>query len=110
MAAKTLPYTVRTGTGDQFDIKFPLHPDTREVVRVSQLVSIILEAIDRDIGSMGETGNGDVLQAAAMALAIRARMIHAPLETVQHLTRELVDTALSAVADSERITPRIGHA
>lgn len=110
MAAKSLPYSVKTGTGDQFDIEFPLHPDTQEVVRVTQLLSAILATIDNDIASMGETSNGDVLQAAAMALAIRARMIHAPHETVEGLTRELVETALNAVAESERITPRIGHA
>lgn len=110
MAAKTLPYQVRTGTGDQFEFEFPLHPDTREVVRVSQLLTVILAAIDRDIAAMGETSNGDVLQAAAMALAIRARMIHAPHETVEGLTRGLLRNALNAVADSERVTPRIGHA
>jgi len=110
MATKTLPYSVKTGTGDRFDIDFPLHPDTREVVRVSQLLTVILEAVDRDIASMGETSNGDVLQAAAMALAVRARMIHAPSETVDGLTRGLVSLALKAVADAERLTPRIGHA
>ncbi|MCB1671377.1 MAG: hypothetical protein R3F41_12260 [Gammaproteobacteria bacterium] len=110
MAAKTLPYHVRTGTGDRFELEFPLHPDTREVVRISQLLSAILAAIDHDIATMGETSNGDVLQAVSMALAIRARMIHAPFETAAGLSQQLVDQALEAVARSERLTPRIGHA
>ena len=107
---KTFPYRATTGTGDQFDINFILHPDTHNVVRVSQLITVILEAINRDVANMGETSNGDVLQALAMALAIRARMIHAPHETVEGLTRGLVKNALNAVADAERQTPPIGHA
>jgi hypothetical protein len=107
---KTLPYRATTGTGDQFDIEFILHPDTHNVVRVNQLITVVLEAINRDVTSMGETSNGDVLQALAMALAIRARMIHAPHETVEGLTRGLVKNALDAVADAERQSPRIGHA
>jgi len=107
---KTFPYRATTGTGDQFDIDFILHQDTRSVVRVSQLITVVLEAINRDVSNMGETSNGDVLQALSMALAIRARMIHAPHETVEGLTRGLVKNALDAIADAERQTPRIGHA
>ena len=107
---KTLPYRATTGTGDQFDIDFILHPETDNVVRVSQLISVVLDAVNHDVANMGETSNGDVLQALAMALAIRARMIHAPHETVESLTRGLVRNALNAVADADRQTPRIGHA
>ena len=107
---KTLPYRATTGTGDQFDIDFILHPDTHSGVRVSQLITVVLDAINRDVTHMGESSNGDVLQALAMALAIRARMIHAPHESVERLTRGLVRNALNAVADANRQTPRIGHA
>ncbi len=107
---KSLPYRATTGTGDQFDIEFMLHPDTDSVVRVNQIITLVLEAINRDVTSMGETSNGDVLQALAMALAIRARMIHAPHEAVADLTRNLVQSALDAVADAERKSPLIGHA
>ena len=46
---KTLPYRVETGTGDIFDIEFPLHENTGDPVRVSQLVSQLLTTLDRDL-------------------------------------------------------------
>jgi hypothetical protein len=107
---KTLPFRAATSSGDVFNIDFPLHSETGDAVRVGQLISAILEAIDRDIAVVGETSNGDVLQAAAMALAVRARMIHAPRRTTERLTAELVAAALQAVAAAQRETPQTGHA
>jgi len=66
---KILPYTVTTRTGDVFDIEFPLHNDTVDAVRVGQLVSSLLQAIERNFDVVGEMSNGDVLQALAVANA-----------------------------------------
>ena len=107
---KHLPYTVNTATGDRFDVEFPLHPDTGSAVRVSQLVSVLLETVERDLSVAGETSNGDVLQAMAMALAVRARIIHAPPAASGALARELVDSSLGAMTRSERQRPPTGHA
>lgn len=107
---KKLPYRARTTTGDSFDIEFPLHGETRDAVRVGQLISAVLEAIDRDIALAGETSNGDVLQAVAMAMAIRARMIHAPDGVTDKLSAQLLRSALDAVAAASRQTPQVGHA
>lgn len=107
---KRLPYRARTTTGDTFNIDFPLHRETGSAVRVSQLLSAVLDAVDRDIALAGETSNGDVLQAIAMALAIRARIIHAPLGSLDSLSTELLQAAQAAVAASKRHTPQIGHA
>ena len=107
---KHLPYTVNTATGDRFDVEFPLHPDTGSAVRVSQLVSVLLETVERDLAVAGETSNGDVLQAMAMALAVRARIIHAPPAASGALARELVDSSLGAMTRSEWQRPRTGHA
>jgi len=107
---KKLPYRVRTAAGDTFDVVFPLHDETGDAVRVDQLVTALLDAIDRDIAVAGETSNGDVLQAAAMALAIRARMIHAPREVTERLTAQLVASALKVVSATERESPPLGHA
>ena len=104
-----LPYSVNTATGDRFDVEFPLHPDTGSAVRVSQLVSVLLETVERDLAVAGETSNGDVLQAMAMALAVRARIIHAPPSASGALARELVDASLSAMTQSERQSPPTGH-
>ena len=105
-----MPYRARTETGDTFDIEFPLHEDTVNAVRVAQLVTALLEAVDRDIGIAGETSNGDVLQAAAMTMAIRARMIHAPHETIARLSTDLLETALDAIAAATHRSPQVGHA
>ena len=107
---KKLPYRARTTSGDVFDIEFPLHNETGDAVRVGQLVSKVLDALDKDIALAGETSNGDVLQAMAMVLAIRARMIHAPRTLTESLSIDLVRTALDAVASSVHQDPKIGHA
>ncbi len=107
---KQLPYRARTSMGDVFDIEFPLHAETVDAVRVGQVLSAVLEAIDKDVALGGETSNGDVLQAVAMALAIRAGMVHAPEEITRHLSTTLLASALDAVADSTRSRPQAGHA
>ena len=107
---KKLPYRVETGTGDIFDIEFPLHEETGDPVRVSQLVSQLLTTLDRDLALFNGTSNGDVLQAVSMVLAIRARMVHAYGDTTSHLASQLLSTALGAVADAPRQVPQTGHA
>ncbi len=107
---KKLPFRAKTASGDVFDIEFPLHRETGDSVRVGQLVATVLAAIDRDIALVGETSNGDVLQAVAMALAVRARMIHAPSPATEALSFALLRTALAAAAEASRESPQIGHA
>ena len=107
---KKLPYRARTASGDNFDIDFPLHAETRDAVRVGQLLSTVLEAVDKDITLAGDTSNGDVLQAVAMAMAIRARMIASPQAAVEHLSMQLLRTALSAAEEGVHHKPQVGHA
>lgn len=107
---RPLPYRVETATGDTLDIIFPLHSDTASPVRVNQLLTVILDAIDQDIKVCGETGNGDVLQAVAMALAVRARMIHAPTNVTSELSSQLLGKALNAASTADRVEPESGNA
>jgi hypothetical protein len=107
---KTLPYRVNTATGDTYDIDFPLHPETVSPMRVNQLLSSVLDRLDREIRVLGETANGDVLQALAMALAVRAGMIHAPKGITDRLAQELVQTALGAVGQPRQTGHPAGHA
>lgn len=106
---KILPYQATTATGDRFDIEFPLHADTGNAVRVSQLISDILGSIDRSLAIGDSTSNGDVLQAVAMAMSIRARMIHAAPATSARLALELLTTALDAAGNAPRNIPATGH-
>ncbi len=99
--ATHLPYQATTATGERFDISFPLHPDTGSPVRVSQMISAILEVLDHEV-KLEATSNGDVLQALAMAMAIRASMVEAPKRLTDQMTAELVGASLRAMDDAER--------
>lgn len=105
-----LPFRAQTATGDAFDFSFPLHPETGDAVRVSQMLSLLLEAIQRDLEIVGPASNGDVLQALAMALSVRARMVHAPNAETARLAESLLATALSAAAETDRMGPAAGRA
>lgn len=107
---RPLPYRVETATGDVLDIDFPLHDATSSPVRINQMLTAVLDALDRDIKVCGETANGDVLQAMAMALAVRARMIHAPVEITRNLANELLQMAAAAASDAVRKSPEGGNA
>lgn len=109
---KRLPYHATTGTGDVFDIEFPLDPGTGDAVRIHQLLSDLLLSIDRAVSLPGAEpmSNGDVLQAMAMALAVRTRMIHAPAETRGRLAVQLLARALDAAEAAPRQAPTSGHA
>lgn len=107
---KILPYRVSTATGDVLEIDFPLHPETTDAVRVGQLISAFLTALEQDRNLAGEVSNGDVLQALAMTLAIRTGMIHDTSDVSANASRRLLEVALSAVALAERSGPAAGHA
>ncbi|TAD87141.1 MAG: hypothetical protein EAZ99_18575 [Alphaproteobacteria bacterium] len=105
-----MPYRATTATGDVLDFRFPLHPETGSPMRVNQLVSQLLATLDRELKLLGEVGNGDVLQAVAMTLAVRAAMIHAPREQTAQLAFELARRALEAGVEAERSSPVSGRA
>ena len=102
--ARHLPYRATTSTGNQFDFEFPLHAETVSAVHVSNLMSAILAALDREIKLHGQVGNGDVLQAVAMALAVRTRMLPGDPAQLDPTVQGLLATALSAP-----VTPAEGN-
>jgi hypothetical protein len=107
---QVLPYTLRTSTGTQWEFAFPLHADTVSPMRVSQLLTELLATLDRELKVLGQTANGDVLQALAMALAARAVMIEAPADITLRLAHDLYDTAATAAAAGRKLTPGAGRA
>ena len=107
---KHLPYRATTATGAIIDIRFPLHAETVSAVTVSQLLDSVLRTLSREIGVLHNVGNGDVLQALAMALAVRTGIIYAPFDFVAGETRALLETALGAVGAAEPGGPTAGHA
>lgn len=98
--ARPLPFTATTDTGETFDIEFPLHPSTESPIRVHQLLGDILETISREV-RRDTMANGDVLQALAMAIALRARLIAADPQITAQLARDLVEAGLDGVARAD---------
>jgi hypothetical protein len=107
---KHLPYRVTTATGAVLDIQFPLHADTVSAVTVSQLLDSVLRTLSREIAVLSNVGNGDILQALAMALAVRTGIIHAPFELLAEQSAALLDTALEAMAKAQSRGIEPGHA
>ena len=96
---KRLPYRATTASGNQFDFEFPLHAETGSAVHVANLLDALLGALDREIRQLGGVSNGDVLQALAMALAVRTRILPGDPAQLANLASELLAGALSAPAE-----------
>lgn len=95
-----LPYTAVTTARDAYEMRFPLHPETRSPERVSHLLGATLEAISKALESGTPTSDGDVFQALSMALAIRARLVDAAPGASLRLMHELVDSAFAAALEA----------
>lgn len=108
--SQTLPYDVTTATGEKISFNFPLHQETQSAMRVAQLVNAVLGTLDRELRVLGNTANGDVMQALAMALAVRTAMLHAPYTVGQELATALAAHALAAAGHCERDTGAVGNA
>jgi hypothetical protein len=96
-----LDYTTVTGSGEALDIQFPLHEETRSADDVAGMLSAVLEALSKQIEGGGETSDGDVLQALAMAMAVRARMVDVSPAVSLKLMNELVEGAFEATLKAE---------
>jgi hypothetical protein len=105
-----LPFAYTTPTGERFEVDFELHPETVSAMRVSQLLERLMETLDHEIGILGETANGDVLQAVAMTLSVRAGMIHADPALTARLCSDLLQRAAASVAEARRSHAQSGHA
>jgi len=108
--AKTLPYTVITATGEKIAFEFPLHAETQSAMRVLQLLDAVLGTLDRELKVLGNTANGDVMQALAMALSVRTAMLHAPYSVGRDLAGELVAATLAAGGHCIRDPGAVGNA
>ena len=102
---KKLPYTAVTASGEYIQFSFPLHPLTESPEQVGELLTRVLDAIDRSINDDDGASDGDVLQALCMALAVRTRMVEALPGVVHRLAWELAATALGGDSHVTRSTP-----
>ena len=97
---KTLTFTALTSGGRAFDVNFPLHPQTRSAEAVSEMITALLAALSRQVEGRQEVSDGDVLQALAMTLAVRARMVDADAHSTRALVNELVEAAQGAAQEA----------
>ena len=100
MPAQNLQFVAVTSSGRAYDIDFPLHPETRSGSSVSELVTRLLAGISEHAQQRDDVSDGDILQALAMTLAIRGRMIAADPDEIERLIHQLLVTAQSAVASA----------
>ncbi len=107
---KQLPFRVKTASGEHIDVVFPLHDETVSPTQVANMLSATLAALDGEVRVNASVSNGDVLQALAMAMAIRAAMIEAPKRLTDRLAADLVIAALTAMDDAKRDYLHRGHA
>ncbi|WP_018864149.1 MULTISPECIES: hypothetical protein [Thioalkalivibrio] len=106
-----MPYRYTTPSGEAVSFEFRLHPETGSAVRVQQLLDRLVDTLDHEIGVLGDTCNGDVLQALAMALAVRTDMIPAHPEMTRDLARDVVERALGSLSEAEhQYVGPVGHA
>ena len=106
---RQLPCSAKPAAGVVFYVTFRLHCETEDPINVHQLLSAILENIDTELSVIGPSSNGDVLQAVAMALAIRTRMINANRYQLTAIATDLVADSLAACMEAERQSPPAGH-
>lgn len=97
----TLGFTAVTSSGRAYDFDFPLHPQTRSPEGVSDLLTALLESVSRTVEGRGDISDGDVFQALAITLAIRARMVNADPKGAQALMEELFSSACGATWQAE---------
>lgn len=98
---QTLEFTAITASGTAYAIDFPLHPDTRSAEAVSVLMTRLLDCVSEVVDARRDLSDGDVLQALAMTLAIRARMTSNRSETVASLVETLFRDAHAAACEAQ---------
>ena len=97
---KTLLFTALTSGGRAFDVNFPLHPQTRSAEAVSEMITSLLESLSQQVEGRQDVSDGDILQALAMTLAVRARMVDADAHSTLALINELVEAAHRAAHEA----------
>lgn len=102
MPDTSMKFTTVSSAGDAYTVDFPLHPETRSSAQVAELLSAVLAALSEVIEKHRNVSDGDVLQAIAMAAAIRSRLVEVPVPVTRRLLDQLVGEALEAVV---RATP-----
>ena len=95
-----IPYSITTETLTKINFLFELSIDTKSPITVYQLLDLILHKISQET-RITEISNGDVIQALAMALAVRMKMVSANDKVVEKIVIERVTKALIAAKKAD---------
>jgi hypothetical protein len=107
----TLPYRAVTTSGAVIECDFALHPETTSVTDIADMIGKVLGALDQRIeGRPGRpVANGDVLQALAIALALRAEMLPATHALKTDLVTDVVLRAMGSSKAARYSRSPVGH-
>ena len=64
------------------------------------MITALLEALSHEVEGRQDVSDGDVLQALAMTLAVRARMVDADAHSTRALVNDLVEAAHRAAQEA----------
>lgn len=99
---RRLAYTAVTAGGDAYEMRFPLHEHTVSSNAVQSMLTSVLDAVSAGLDGQEEVSDGDVLQALAMAMAVRARMVDVKPAVSLQLMHALIDEAFAAALQASR--------
>lgn len=97
---RRLDYTAVSAGGSAFDIRFPLHQETGSPDAVAEMLTGVLAGLSERLDAHQGVSDGDLLQALAMAMAIRARMVDVAPGVSLRLMHELIDQAFAAALEA----------
>ena len=103
-----LPYSVTTSTLTKINFLFELSKDTKSPISVHQLLNLILTNINKETKIIN-LSNGDIIQALAMALAVRMKMISADEKIVEKIVIDCISKAINAAKKAEIKTQISGN-
>ena len=92
---RKLPYSITTATLTKINFFFELSEDTKSPISVHQLFDLILTNINKET-KITNLSNGDIIQALAMALAVRMKMVAANEKVVEKIVIDCVSKAINA--------------
>lgn len=105
-AAEILSFTATTSRGQVVEFQLPLHPHTSSREQVGSMLEGLLDAMTTLIDSHDGVSDGDLLQALALAMAVRMGVAGIGQDIGRTLLTELVEAALAGAATADRVSTR----
>ena len=105
---RKLPYSITTATLTKINFLFELSDNTKSPISVHQLLDLILTNINKET-KITNLSNGDIIQALAMALAVRMKMVNANEKVIEKIVIDCVSKAMNASKNAQTVLPISGN-